>query len=290
MDANTRTKSYECQEPTIPVHPSILIPMTYKDKKQEFSDRLNHVLDLAGIPPKGKGRQGVLSKMFGVSDKGARKWIEGEAIPSVARKLPEIVEKLRSMGVKGVTIEWLLSGSASHLPTPSGDSSTDQEHVIDSNAEWVGGFDLWDSKTPLRDDEVELPFFREVELSAGAGRCEVIENHGLKLRFAKSTLKKLGVSASDASCATVSGNSMDPVLPDGAAIGIDKSKTAIKNGDLYAIDHNGHLRVKMVYRTPDNGIRLRSFNDDEWPDEYYYGEAVDMIKILGRVFWYSVLR
>jgi phage repressor protein C with HTH and peptisase S24 domain len=168
----------------------------------------------------------------------------------------------------------------------------DQKKIAEptSNAEWHGGFDLWDSKTPLRDDEVELPFYREVELSAGSGRTEVQENHGLKLRFAKSTLRKMGVAKANAACVIVSGNSMEPVLPDGAAIGIDTSKTTLKNGDMYAIDHNGHLRVKLVYKTPNNGIRLRSFNSDEWPDEYYSGESVEKIKILGRVFWYSVLR
>jgi len=145
-------------------------------------------------------------------------------------------------------------------------------------------------KTPhLENDEVALPFFREVELSAGSGRNQIQENHGDKLRFAKRTLKERNVDAGSAACVTVSGNSMEPVLPDGATIGIDTSKTAIKDGDIYAIDHDGHLRVKMVYRMP-NGIRLKSFNNDEWPDEFYSTEDSQGIKIMGRVFWWSVLR
>ncbi|MBE0437786.1 MAG: helix-turn-helix transcriptional regulator, partial [Methylomicrobium sp.] len=159
--------------------------------------------------------------------------------------------------------------------------------TIESNAEWLGGFETWDNDTPLRDDEVELPFFREVELAAGNGRSEIIENHGLKLRFAKSTLKKQNVDPASAACVTVSGNSMEPVLPDGATIGIDTSKRQIKDGDIYAIDHDGHLRVKVLYRLPGGKVRLRSFNSDEWPDELV---TQDEFKILGRVFWWSVLR
>jgi len=149
-------------------------------------------------------------------------------------------------------------------------------------------FDLWDSTTPLRDDEVELPFFREIELSAGTGRHEVIENHGCKLRFSKSTLKRKGIDAKHAACVTVSGNSMEPVLPDKCVVGIDTNATAIKNGDMYAIDHQGELRVKMLYRLVGDGIRLRSYNED-YPDEMYTHDEAKNIKVLGRVFWCSWL-
>ncbi len=158
---------------------------------------------------------------------------------------------------------------------------------IQANAIWHGEFDVWDNTTPIREDEVALPFFREVQLSAGKGISEVQENHGARLRFAKSTLKRKGISAADAACVVVSGNSMEPVLPDGSTIGIDTSKTDIINGKMYAIDHDGQLRVKMIYQLPGGGLRLRSFNTEEWPDEPY--PDTSKIRILGQVFWSSVL-
>lgn len=162
--------------------------------------------------------------------------------------------------------------------------------TIESNATYLGGFDVWDENTPLDDEEVALPFLREIEVAAGSGRAhQVIKNHGLKLRFAKSTLRKKSVMADNAYCVTVSGNSMEPVLPDGSTIGIDTGNTIIKNGDIYAIDHAGELRVKMVYRLPGGGLRLRSFNSDEWPDEYYSEQECVEIKILGRMFWSATL-
>ena len=176
--------------------------------------------------------------------------------------------------------DWLLTGK---------DPVKLERPKQESNAVWVGGLDLWDSNTELGEDEVELPFFTEVELSAGSGTFQVVENHGPKLRFAKSTLKRLSVDKDSAACVTVSGNSMEPVLPDGSTVGVDSSVTTIKDGCMYAIDHNGMLRVKMLYRVPGGGIRLKSFNSDEHPDESYSTEEARDIRIIGRVFWYSVL-
>lgn len=169
-------------------------------------------------------------------------------------------------------------------------SNADRSQLTgESNAEWIGGFDLWDENTPLDDDEVALPFFREVKLAAGSGcSSEVQENHGCKLRFARSTLKRQGVQIDHAYCVTVKGNSMEPVLPDGCTVGIDTSKKEVVNGDWYAIDHHGELRVKIIYRLPGGGYRLRSFNSDEYPDEHPVAEQD--VRVLGRVFWWSSLR
>lgn len=154
----------------------------------------------------------------------------------------------------------------------------------------LGEFDTWDSKTPLSPDEVEIPFYKEVELSAGNGSIVERETKGFKLRFAKSTLRRYSIQPEMAACVVVSGNSMEPVLPDQATVGIDTANTKIKDGDMYAIDHGGMLRVKVLHRLPGGGLRLRSFNRDEYPDEDCNPEQANHVKVLGRVFWYSVLR
>lgn len=161
---------------------------------------------------------------------------------------------------------------------------------VESNAELAGGFEVWDSDTPLGEDEVEIPFYMDVELAAGAGVADNCrEYYGPKLRFAKSTLRKQGVSASNAACVKVSGNSMEPVLPHGSTVGVDTAYTEILDGKMYAINHDGMLRVKMLYKLPGGGMRLRSYNTDEWPDEHISIEQLKHIKIIGKVFWYSVL-
>lgn len=73
------------------------------EDKQAFSKRLDHALDLYGIPPKGKGRQVQLGKLFDVSQKAASKWLEGLSLPDTMR-IAVIAEKLK------VNVEWLTYG------------------------------------------------------------------------------------------------------------------------------------------------------------------------------------
>lgn len=150
-----------------------------------------------------------------------------------------------------------------------------------------GSLSLWDDSTELTSDEVELPLFREVELAAGDGRTQVIENNGPKLRFSERTLRSAGVEPSQAAVAYVSGSSMEHALMDGSVVGINKQDTQIRDGKIYAIDHEGMLRVKQIFRLPGGGIRLHSFNDTEFPDEEYGSGWPESIQIIGKIFWSS---
>ncbi len=156
----------------------------------------------------------------------------------------------------------------------------------------LGSIETWDDETPLDDDEVYVPFLHEVELAAGSGRFAIEESANSRLRFNKKDLRHNGVQFSNAKCVKVGGNSMVPVLRDGATVGVNVGKNSLSDivdGEMYAINHNGQLRVKQVYRIP-IGIRLRSFNRDEHPDEDYTFEQIkeQQISILGHVFWWAM--
>jgi phage repressor protein C with HTH and peptisase S24 domain len=146
---------------------------------------------------------------------------------------------------------------------------------------------VWDDDTPLDDDEVEIPFLREVELSAGSGRTVIEQSTTAKLRFGKRSLRSHNVQFDQAVCVVVSGNSMEPVLPDGSTVGINTGQTSVIDGKMYALKHDGQLRVKVLYRLPGGGVRLRSLNNAEHPDESYTADEMSegSIEIIGRVFW-----
>ena len=151
---------------------------------------------------------------------------------------------------------------------------------------------LWDDDTPVAEDEVSIPFLRQVELAAGSGRFAIEESERARLRFGKRSLRHNGVQFDQAKCVTVRGDSMLPVLRDGATVGVNAGKRSMAeviDGDLYAINHNGELRVKQLYRLA-GGLRLRSFNRDEYPDEdYLYADLEDdRLVILGHVFWWGM--
>ena len=72
--------------------------------KLAFAQRLHEAMDAQGYSKRGRAR--ILSKEFGVSDKGAGKWLNGEAIPETS-KIPVLAQFLKT------NAEWLLSGSSS---------------------------------------------------------------------------------------------------------------------------------------------------------------------------------
>lgn len=75
-----------------------------KDKieiRRGFSRRLNQALDKKGIPPKGLGRQTETATLFGVTQNAARKWLEGQGLPS--REMAETMS-----ACLGVSYGWLM--------------------------------------------------------------------------------------------------------------------------------------------------------------------------------------
>lgn len=191
-------------------------------------------------------------------------------------------------------IEASLGLAPGALDTMAGHDTPERRNLLETDSLHQSAhlfpIEIWDDETPLGPDEVELPFFKEVELSAGKGSEVMLETGGRKLRFGRRTLQRKGVSPEAAACAPVTGNSMEPVLPDGSTVGIDTAANHVQDGKMYALDHSGQLRVKLLYKLPGGGLRLRSYNVDEHPDERYENDYVrDHIRIIGKVFWYSVL-
>lgn len=77
--------------------------MEIDHEKAAFSARLNEICDEMNVPPKGQARQTTLARIFDVTQKGARKWLEGEGYPAL--------DMARRIAVwSNVCIEWLLSG------------------------------------------------------------------------------------------------------------------------------------------------------------------------------------
>ncbi|MDC3189118.1 helix-turn-helix domain-containing protein [Pseudoalteromonas elyakovii] len=230
--------------------------------------------------------QKELGDLVGVSQVAVMKIENGQT--KNPRKINDFARAL------GVNVDWLLySDQAISVSTSNYtlNTLTKREGVRElSNIDEFIDIEPWDSKTPLDEDEVEVPFYMEVELSAGNGSVIQLETAGPKLRFSKSTLRRHGIDPTHAACVKVSGNSMEPVIPDGATVGIDTANTTIKDGDMYAIDWGGALFVKTLTRRPGGGLRIRSFNIDEYPDENLSNDEAKSVRVIGRVFWYSVLR
>ncbi|OOF43458.1 transcriptional regulator [Rodentibacter trehalosifermentans] len=158
---------------------------------------------------------------------------------------------------------------------------------VASNVKEIGAFELWDRHTPMNDDEYAVPFYQDIRFAAGNGFADDIADYNnFKLRFSKATLRRQGVQYENAVCVVADGNSMEPVIPDGSTVGIDLGNKVIRDGKIYAINHGGLLRIKLLYNMPNDQVKIRSYNSEEHHDEV---ANLQDITVLGKVFWYSVL-
>ncbi|NNI43003.1 XRE family transcriptional regulator [Pasteurella multocida] len=172
----------------------------------------------------------------------------------------------------GVTLDWLKYGD---------------QGKVESNVKDIGSFDLWDRNTPLHDEDIEVPFLQDIRLAAGNGFADdIMDYNNFKLRFSKATLRRQGVQYENAVCVVAEGDSMEPAIPDGATVGVDMGNKVIRDNNIYAINHGGLLRIKILNKMPNEQVLIRSFNSTSCPDEIV---NLDEIVVIGKVFWYSVL-
>ncbi|WP_232729353.1 XRE family transcriptional regulator [Providencia rettgeri] len=212
-----------------------------------------------------KMTQAELAQQLGVTPQSVQQW-ETSTEPRKNRvmKIAEILS---------VDAEWLLFGTAKKDGVPAKDFKSRE-------------VDTWDSKTPLNDDEVEIPYYKSIELAAGNGSNGGSDNNGYKLRFSKSTLKRYGISAKDVASFPVHGDSMEPVIPSGTTVFVNMGDKTIVDGGIYFIEQEDLLRVKILLRQPGGKLTIRSYNSIDYPDETI---DIEKVRVVGRVFNMSVM-
>lgn len=199
-----------------------------------FHERVQTRLDELGLKP------ADLARATKKSPVAVGKWVHGESLPK-AETLKTIAAYL------GVSDDYLLTGKQS-LPA---------HRKIES----------WDDSTPLDDDEVEIPFFKDFSFACGSGSInDAITHEKRRLRMSKATLKGLSIDKGNAVAATASGDSMSPTINDGDTIHIDLGRKTIKDGKIFAVSFGGLQYAKRLYNLPFGGVRIVSDNEDEFEE------------------------
>lgn len=110
--------------------------MKNAEVKSAFAQRLNELCaESDDIPKKYEGIQVALGKRFGVSQKAARKWLEGEGMPTFAKCI-----EIAKWGK--VHTEWLLTGRGPKYlepeeSTPENGLSELPEHVLAPTLDFI---------------------------------------------------------------------------------------------------------------------------------------------------------
>ncbi|MDN4546073.1 MULTISPECIES: helix-turn-helix transcriptional regulator [unclassified Pseudomonas] len=194
-----------------------------------------------------------------------------------AHYMEEVARKL------SVNSEWLRTGE--------GPKDAKHLRLLDESGNTFDAQAIRGVYTVLEPVDVELRFFKEVVTAPGSGKTHVVEDSENLIRLPRSHLDSLEINHADAICALMSGNSMAERIEDGSTLAIDRGLTKIIDGEIYAIEHDGMLRIKYLHRLPGNSLRLRSHNRDEYPDEIFRAAQIEEqnIRVLGWVFWWSTL-
>ena len=225
---------------------------------QTTSDRIAQRMKELGLQHKD------LVVATGASKGTVTNWISGVNTPTNER-LIKLAQALKT------TSSWLLTGN----------SSPEFAQV-----------EPWDSNTPLDNDEVEIPFFKDFSFACGGGSIsEAIANETRKLRMSKATLRNLSITKENAVAATAMGDSMSPTIKDGDTIHLDLGRKNIKDGKIFAICIGGLFYCKRLYNLPLGGVRIVSDNAVEFPELHLSEqERIDQqFEIIGWVWQISSL-
>lgn len=194
---------------------------------------------------------------------------------------PRMDEIARYLSVNSL---WLLNGEGPKYPTRG--QLLDQTGTVFETQEIRGVYTV-----NVNGVDIELPMYKEVPKTPGATETHVVEVPDEFVRLPRHYLENLEVDTAQAICVTMVGDSMSEKIEDGSILAIDRELTWIIDGEIYAIEHNGMLRIKYLHRHPDGCLRLRSHNSSGYPDEIFTAKQIEQqhIEILGWVFWWSTL-
>ena len=123
---------------------------------------------------------------------------------------------------------------------------------------------------------------REVEVAAGAGAVNLDEalEKG-RVFFRRDWLDRHGIDTTQCVVIGVRGESMEPTLPDGCSILVDRSRTRRRDGGIFVIDTEDGLIVKRLGKT---GRRWLLVSDHPaWEPAPWPREA----EVIGEVRWAS---
>lgn len=135
------------------------------------------------------------------------------------------------------------------------------------------------------DDSEFIPVRRlDVRLSAGHGQVVTTEDELPRLSFRSDFLRSVGATPDHTVSVSVKGDSMEPLIPDGSTILVNRDNTTIVNGKVYAIRVHEDLLVKRLYRG-NGGFIARSENPAGGYPDLHLNEADPEIEIIGRAFW-----
>lgn len=192
----------------------------------------------------------MVSQRVGISTRSLSRYIAGEA------EMPASTA-LRLCQAVGKSLNWLLTG-------------TGNDESVFRMPETASG-------------AVSIPLLA-IEGSAGPGRQNHRSDVIALLPFPGALLRSLGVDPENAHFITARGDSMEPTIRDGAIVLVDVSKHKLREDGIYAVVIGDDVKIKRL-QFGVSSLTLISDNGEKYPREIIGSAELDLVKIVGKVFW-----
>lgn len=166
----------------------------------------------------------------------------------------------------GVSADWLAYGEGDKTAT----------HVA-----------VWNEKDDLPPDDTRVWVDRwEYAFSAGNGMVQWEVRQKDALPFRAAFFDSIGCKPETCKLVMARGDSMEPFLFDRDMMMIDTTKTAIRDGRIYAIHFEGEPLVKQVFKQAGGALTLHSFNP-RYPDRLVGPDDMQSLAVAGEVVYRS---
>ena len=122
------------------------------------------------------------------------------------------------------------------------------------------------------DDEATVPAaarpvqMMEVAAAAGDGSSDIDESASKPAWFRRAWVENRGIDPTQAALISVHGDSMDPTLPDGSTILVDRARRRRHEGRIYVLRIANGLLVKRAGRAGRDWILTSDNASPNWPD------------------------
>lgn len=201
---------------------------------------------------------------------------------------------LIAISALGADVNYILTGQRGPISEPEIYEKTIVSEIVEEFSEAAAvrkvleGHDIWQAPVLELDKKsfAAIPRY-DATLAAGDGVANDTSNAVDHLAFSCDWLDRMGIHQNEACLLAVKGDSMKPALHDGDLVLIDRRKTSIQNGHIYAFnDLDGMSRVKRLTVVAGKAIIIASDNSPTTPEERT-GEDMNAISegIIGEVVW-----
>lgn len=260
------------------------MPKIPTSQSEHVAKKVQWLLARPGVTP------ALLGIACGVRSQSVYDWRD---YGRIAKKHIPVLAKLSH-----TTERWWLTPDAPIPPSgewvsasgPDAEQSDQRGATVEPTAPRVPGawhsVIAWETPDDLPDNEFALVSRMAVKLSAGNGRMVFEEEELPPLSFRADFLRSRNVTKrTNLVIVYAAGDSMIPTIADGDSVLCDRGQTTIIDGEIYAIDYAGDLRVKRLRKRIDGGVVIISDNSAKHPAETLSANEARNITILGRVLW-----